>query len=164
MTTQLNLADLAFLLDQTLPVNQGISGVTDPFSLLGLRTIDGTNNNLTNVMVVDQFGNLIDANLFANVNQPFIKVSSSTSPNAYVPAGDVLDNGGALFVSVPPGTSTRDCRNSTGQPDTWTVGEDGRCGCRYRRDASRSSSRSNPALASRMLSTRSSLRSSDCRS
>jgi len=44
--TQLNLADLAFLLAQNVAGDVGTDPGADPFSLAGLRTIDGTNNNL----------------------------------------------------------------------------------------------------------------------
>ena len=46
MPTQLNLADLAFLLAQNVAGDVGTDSGVDPFRLAGIRTIDGTNNNL----------------------------------------------------------------------------------------------------------------------
>ena len=46
MPTQLNLADLPYLLAQNVAGDVGVDPGADPFSLAGLRTIDGTHNNL----------------------------------------------------------------------------------------------------------------------
>ncbi len=100
MTTQLKQADLLFLIQQLLPASQGVVGGPDPFSLLGLRTVDGTANNLTNLMIVDQYGNSVHTNTFANANQPFFNVSTSpitvptvnpTYTTGVGAAGDVTD-------------------------------------------------------------------------
>ncbi|MGB3277690.1 MAG: peroxidase family protein, partial [Pseudorhodobacter sp.] len=56
---------------------------TDPFAPVGIRTIDGTNNNISGLTLFDQYGNLIDTATFGNVNQGFFHLGSSTSPLAY---------------------------------------------------------------------------------
>jgi len=101
MATQLRQADLVFLITQLLPGSQGVSGVTDPFSLLGLREIAGTNNNLTNVVIVDQYGNTIDTNLFANADQPFFNVSN------FVPVANTQDNNYTPGLNITTDSSPR---------------------------------------------------------
>jgi Ca2+-binding RTX toxin-like protein len=84
MTVFLNQADLAFLLAAVDPATGGSNppAGTDPFSLAGLRTIDGTNNNLTHTVITDQHGNTVDTDTFANVDQPFFHIEPNT-PNVY---------------------------------------------------------------------------------
>jgi hypothetical protein len=79
MTTLLNLADLLFL---QAAVNAGPFHApgTDPFTLAGTRTTDGTFNNLTNTTIVDQYGNTVDTDLFANKDQPFFHVAPGYDP------------------------------------------------------------------------------------
>lgn len=79
MTRKLTTADLLAIQAQILLGSQPAPG-TDPFSNLGLRSVDGTFNNISNVnnqTTIDQFGNAVNASTFGNVNQPFIY---STTP------------------------------------------------------------------------------------
>lgn len=70
MTIGLNIADILFLQTQ---VNLGWVPPpgTDVFSLLGLRAVDGTNNNLTHSVITDQYGNVVNTDTFANTNVEF---------------------------------------------------------------------------------------------
>jgi hypothetical protein len=76
MTTQLNIADLLFLHAQTIKGPFNPPG-TDPLSLIGTRTIDGTQNNLTHTTVIDQYGHQVSTDTFANVDQPFFHFADS---------------------------------------------------------------------------------------
>ncbi|MGD9669418.1 MAG: peroxidase family protein [Hyphomicrobiaceae bacterium] len=83
MTIGLNIADVLFLQAQVLAGSTPPPG-TDPFSLLGLRAVDGTFNNLTNTLVVDQYGNIVQTSTFANVDQPFFSfTAAAATPNSY---------------------------------------------------------------------------------
>ena len=103
MTIALNLADLFFLQTQ---VNLGWFQPpgTDPFSLLGLRAVDGTNNNLIHQTIVDQYGNTVDTDTFANVNQPFFHMVAKTSPSPYDPQytrmADVVDSSPRIISNL----------------------------------------------------------------
>ncbi|MGD9879913.1 MAG: peroxidase family protein [Reyranella sp.] len=48
---------------------------TDPFSLQGIRTVDGTFNNISHTVLVDQYGDTVNTDTFGNVNQPFIYIA-----------------------------------------------------------------------------------------
>ena len=85
MTIGLNLADVLFLQAQVIFGSTPPPG-TDPFSLLGLRAVDGSFNNLTNTIVVDQYGNIVQTNTFALVDQPFFNIGNNPSPNSYDPS------------------------------------------------------------------------------
>ncbi|MGE0055201.1 MAG: peroxidase family protein [Hyphomicrobium sp.] len=85
MTIGLNLADVLFLQAQVIFGSTPPPG-TDPFSLLGLRAVDGSFNNLTNTIVVDQYGNIVQTNTFALVDQPFFNIGNNSSPNSYDPS------------------------------------------------------------------------------
>jgi len=82
MTQQLTPADILFILDNVLAGDSPAPGA-DPLAPVGIRTIDGTNNNISNLTLIDQYGQLVDTGTFANLNQGFVSISSSTSPLAY---------------------------------------------------------------------------------
>ncbi len=85
MTATLTFADILFMFDQ---VNAGDTPApgADPLAPIGIRTIDGTHNNITGLTLVDQFGNIVDSSTFGNVNQTFVNWSNSVSPLAIYPA------------------------------------------------------------------------------
>jgi Ca2+-binding RTX toxin-like protein len=78
MTVALNLADLFFLQTQVIFGAAPPPG-TDPFSLLGIRALDGSNNNLTHLLNLDQHGQTVDTDTFGVVNQPFFNIYGRTS-------------------------------------------------------------------------------------
>ncbi len=90
MTQQLNPADILFILDNVLAGATPAPGA-DPLAPVGIRAIDGTNNNISGLMVIDQYGQLVDTATFGNVDEQFISVSSSTSPLAYAPGTSPMD-------------------------------------------------------------------------
>jgi len=71
MTQKLSTADLLFIQAQILAGSKPPIG-TDPFSLLGLRGVDGTFNNISHVLRTDQYGDEINTDHYANVGRPFI--------------------------------------------------------------------------------------------
>lgn len=82
MTRNLNIADIIFMFDNVVLGDSPAPGA-DPLAPDGIRTIDGSNNNISNQMQFDQFGNLVDSTTFGNANQGFVGHSNSTSPLAY---------------------------------------------------------------------------------
>ncbi|MFY0312398.1 peroxidase family protein [Leisingera sp. D0M16] len=82
MTQNLNITDILFMFDNVLLGDTPAPGA-DPLAPDGIRTIDGTNNNISGQTLIDQFGNLVDTATFGNTNHGFVDHSSSTSPLAY---------------------------------------------------------------------------------
>lgn len=74
---QLNTADLLVIQAAILAGAKPPIG-TDPFSIQGIRTVDGTFNNISHVSIVDQYGNFVNTDTFGGLNQPFIYY---TTPN-----------------------------------------------------------------------------------
>jgi Ca2+-binding RTX toxin-like protein len=64
---------------------------TDPFSTQGLRNVDGTFNNITHSIIVDQYGNTINTDLFGVTNQPFIYFADPNFKQYQQPAGPAAD-------------------------------------------------------------------------
>jgi Ca2+-binding RTX toxin-like protein len=112
MTTQLNLADLLFLQAQVIkgPFNPPGS---DTLSLLGTRTIDGTQNNLTHTNIVDQYGRTVFTDTFAVVDQPFFYFAGA-DPLAQAGfnadgTNRLINSGGDIFyrgITYDSGTQT----------------------------------------------------------
>ena len=77
MTNQLDAADLAFLI-----ANFGVGDTppagTDPLAPIGIRAIDGTQNNISGLNVVDQYNNFVATTTFGVTEQPFINLSDGT--------------------------------------------------------------------------------------
>ncbi len=90
MTDKLTPTDIQFLFDNILLGDTPLPGA-DPLAPDGIRTIDGTQNNITGLTILDQYGNLVDSGTFGNVNQFFINVSSTVGPNSYGPNMFVTD-------------------------------------------------------------------------
>ncbi|EFL88146.1 peroxidase family protein [Ahrensia sp. R2A130] len=85
MVANINIADLLFLNEQVvLGANPPPGG--DVLSPLGIRAIEGSNNNITHQMIVDQYGRIVDTDTFGTVDQPFLRwVDTDTSPLALTP-------------------------------------------------------------------------------
>src|SRR5258705_12504467 len=71
-----------------------------PFdSLLGLRSVDGANNNMSGVTAldgfIDQYGNPVDTATFGYSSQPFIHQTSAHFPTI------VTNNGTADYTQTP---------------------------------------------------------------
>ena len=106
MTATLNIADILFMFDQVLAGDTPAPGA-DPLAPIGIRAIDGTNNNITGLTLVDQFGNVVDSSTFGNVNQAFVNWTNSTSPLAYydqlnpgvISTGSVVTDGSERLIS-----------------------------------------------------------------
>ncbi len=116
MVKKLDITDLVFLKAQ---VDTGFANeFTDPLSLGGLRSIDGTFNNITQEIIFDQYGNEVDTDTFANTGQVFFNIHQSAAfPNsAYTPgvgaAGDVVDmsprfiSNAVADMSLPPSSAS----------------------------------------------------------
>jgi Ca2+-binding RTX toxin-like protein len=86
MVNKLSPADLLFIQAQVLFGSNPPPGT--PFdSLLGLRNVDGTNNNISGVVLAtDQFGQTnVNTSTFGTVDQPFIREIPATFETAPVP-------------------------------------------------------------------------------
>ena len=117
MVKKLDVTDLAFLKAQ---VDFGFANAfTDPLSLEGLRSIDGTFNNITAETILDQYNNEVDTDTFANNGQVFFNIHQSVfgpSLTAYTPgvgaAGDVADmtprfiSNTIADVNLPPSSAS----------------------------------------------------------
>lgn len=71
MTRKLTTADLLFMQAQILFGSQPPIG-TDPFSLQGIRSVDGRFNNISDQELVDQYGDIIHSSRFAVANHAFV--------------------------------------------------------------------------------------------
>lgn len=98
MTANLTLNDILFMFDQVTAGDTPLPGA-DPLAPIGIRTIDGTYNNISGLTLLDQFGNLVDTSTFGNVNGSFINWSNSTSSLAYAPFGTVTTDGSERIIS-----------------------------------------------------------------
>jgi Ca2+-binding RTX toxin-like protein len=104
---KLSAADLAFLNAQTLFGANPPAG-TDPFSLEGLRNVDGTNNNISGVTAadgfVDQFGAPIDTARFGNKDQAFSHAATRHFRPNYTQgvgaAGNVTDSSPRIISNL----------------------------------------------------------------
>jgi Ca2+-binding RTX toxin-like protein len=80
MAMRLKQSDLDFTLAQVLfGANPGLG--TDPLTIQGIRNVDGTNNNLLHVTLIDQFLQSVNTNTFGTANQPFIHVTPEVFRN-----------------------------------------------------------------------------------
>lgn len=91
MTKNLTIADIQFFLENIQAGDTPLVGA-DPFAPVGIRTIDGTNNNISGGSAVDQYGNFVATNTFGVVGEGFFKISNSTSPLAYLPNTTVMND------------------------------------------------------------------------
>ncbi|GKY89225.1 hypothetical protein STA1M1_30940 [Sinisalibacter aestuarii] len=71
----------------------------DPLAPIGIRTIDGSNNNISGLPLVDQFGNIVDPSTFGMVDHAFVNWSDSTSPLAYASTGPIVTDGSERLIS-----------------------------------------------------------------
>jgi Ca2+-binding RTX toxin-like protein len=82
MTAKLTVADILFMFNQVQIGDTPAPG-TDPLAPVGIRAIDGSNNNISGMTLFDQYGNLVDTATFGATDQGFFHLGSSTSPLAY---------------------------------------------------------------------------------
>ena len=110
MALKLDITDLLFFLDANL-VGANPPAGTDPFSTLGLRNVDGVNNNLLHIPLpagpgdpafIDQHGDVVDTDTFGAINQPFIFDSTQTFRNFALGDSQALD----AFVIANPQLGT----------------------------------------------------------
>lgn len=71
MTRKLTTTDLLAIQAQILFGSQPAPG-TDPLSNLGLRSVDGTFNNISHLIITDQYGDVVNTDSFATSSVPFI--------------------------------------------------------------------------------------------
>lgn len=95
-------SDIDFALAQVLFGANPAPG-TDPFTTLGIRNVDGSNNNLLNQTLVDQFGNTVSTTTYGVKDQPFIY--STTKVFRVDAAGNVYTT---LASPIPQGPSSFD--------------------------------------------------------
>ncbi|MFD0916530.1 peroxidase family protein [Pseudahrensia aquimaris] len=82
MTGKINWFDMQFMFDNIIFGDSPPQG-TDPFSLQGIRALDGANNNLLDQTIVDQHGQVVHTDTFGLLDQKFFHLSGSTSDLAY---------------------------------------------------------------------------------
>lgn len=98
MTKNLTIADVQFFLDNINIGDTPLPGA-DPFLPDGIRTIDGSNNNIFGGNVIDQWGNFVSTDTFGLTGEGFINISSQTSALAYEPLSNVP--GTMIFDATP---------------------------------------------------------------
>ena len=92
---KLKQSDLVFDLAQVLFGSNPIPGF-DPFTIQGVRNVDGTNNNLLHIPLFnDQFNHVVNTDSFGASNQPFIFLRPASFRD-----GPAADN---QTVEVAPG-------------------------------------------------------------
>jgi Ca2+-binding RTX toxin-like protein len=92
---KLKQSDLVFDLAQVLFGSNPIPGF-DPFTIQGIRNVDGTNNNLLHIPLFnDQFNHVVNTDSFGASNQPFIFLRPASFRD-----GPAADN---QTVEVAPG-------------------------------------------------------------
>src|SRR5262245_22386632 len=111
---KLTTADLLVLQTAILAGGHPVIG-TDPFSTAGLRNVDGTFNNITHSLIVDQYGEVINTDTFGNSNQPFVyfvtpifrDISALVATDNYGqvgsaanPSGNVIDNSPRIISNL----------------------------------------------------------------
>ena len=106
MSAVLTIADLLFLQANVIFGSNPPPG-TVATSPVGLRNVNGVNNNITHQILTDQFGHLVNTDAFGVTDVPFIyftpPVFISTNQFDSAPQADVLTFG--QFVTANPSLS-----------------------------------------------------------
>jgi Ca2+-binding RTX toxin-like protein len=117
----LKQSDLDFVLAQVLFGANPPAG-TDPFTIQGIRNVDGTFNNLLHIAnFVDQYGNTVNTDTFAVSNQPFIHMTAPSFLPNYTQGANVSDTSprtiSNLVVDMNPVTNTNLPNQDPNSPD-----------------------------------------------
>jgi len=99
MTRKLTTTDLLAIQAQILFGSQPAPG-TDPFSNLGLRSVDGTFNNISHLIITDQYGDVVNTNSFANSDVPFVYFTAPIFAGAPGSIRGAIEQPGAAPAAV----------------------------------------------------------------